>query len=297
MNGRKIEILNTDETYVKEARDNEKLRENYISLMKDDYIYYMINNEKHHFIKRDLLHTIWKDVLNGYIKHDDGIYYTENNPEQIDNVVVVFQGCAVSAAFDTSSIKMRYLVENFKTIDKYISPNTKVYHILDVNLHMGSFYKNTTNYPDYEENISEFLNKVCIQGKKVIFYGASKGGTAATNYGIKHNVNFVAVDPITNLVNADINRKEFYFLDDVKDRLINISSSLRSDYTAKGTFIISEQVPKNYENVMLNFPEDKFKKINVKNEKIKSHGDIGPNSIHILLMIINQILEEDSWIN
>ncbi|MFV0499618.1 MAG: XcbB/CpsF family capsular polysaccharide biosynthesis protein [Bacilli bacterium] len=297
-----LKLKSSENIFIQMKQDND-LRNRYLHLLDNDYIYYYNKDNIHRFIKRTELDKVWIKVKDGeIIRSSTGIYYAQSgcleNPKQI---LFIFNGVAVVESYTSSSISSRYIVTNFSTISKYIAEETLVIHIYDVNMHLGSFYRNTVNYPTYEKDVDSFLiamiSKHHIDKSNVCFYGVSKGASGSTYYGIRHNINFVVVDPILELVNADINRHKLLYLDNINPVVVDLTKEEIKEYTGNGTFVLSEKVRKNYDNVTSKFANFNFTFYNSKSTKIKSHGDIGPNTIPATLMFINQVLEEKNIVS
>jgi hypothetical protein len=83
-----------------------------------------------------------------------------------------------------------------------LAPNTYVLRVADSNLISGSYFFNTPNYLDYEENLQSFFKKIAgsneIPLENIVFYGFSRGGTASLYHAALGNYACVSVDPVVD---------------------------------------------------------------------------------------------------
>lgn len=101
-----------------------------------------------------------------------------------------------------------------------IAKNTYILRIADTNLISGSYYQNTSNFPDYEEVIQKLIKKIAsennISPRNIITYGNSRGATGALYHGLLGNYKVVAADPVIDR-KAWVERKDMQHMFDFID--------------------------------------------------------------------------------
>lgn len=184
-----------------------EMRKIYLALLDHDFILYMHSGTKSYFIKRNQVATIWqrKDL------HQQGeLFYTVSDVprEQINKLaplrlLVVFSSLPADKTRFSPNIAKRMMPADFQNIKQHILKNTIVVRIMDLNRSTGSFYMNTTQYPNFERDVQQVINKIqkqyMIQKDDIIFWGWGKGATAALYYALQADSNAVTVDPVLRI--------------------------------------------------------------------------------------------------
>jgi hypothetical protein len=282
------------------ARKNMYVKKLVVELVNEGYFLVEHKNgfstfEK--FISADKFkHNLTNDNLK--IFHD--LFYTLQTPQiQSKNpkLLVVFSSVADFSL--NASISRRNFFTNFKSIGKYIAPDTYILRISDIGGVVGSFYLNNNFNKEVETSVQllleHIINELDIIKENVLFYGASKGATASLYHGIIGGYNVVAVDPIVSDVYHEKTYNDPHFTQGTfpvtkQEKFIKILKEyeINSDIN----IIYSENSPIYNDINKVIKDNDVFEKINyinVVHPKIKDHPDVGPNTIDILTLIINNI--------
>ncbi|WP_213064225.1 accessory Sec system protein Asp2 [Acinetobacter sp. LoGeW2-3] len=264
--------------------------------MKNDYIHYFHENGISRFYKRENAIELFKrkDLI-----YSNGIIYTLETPQgrKINNhvpkrLLVLFTCMPNKENFDNHIISNRMFPKFFDGIQKSLVKNVYIMRIMDINCSHGSHYTNTINYSNFEKNIQKEIDnvveKLTINKRDVVLYGASKGGTGALLHGSALDYKTLAVDPILHL--GEYNAKnDLHFLKDLRkeDVVEQINKQLKVCGNSIKYIICSENVVFNYNQVMrLN---NKVNIINLKDDMITAHPEVSRNSVPEQLMYINML--------
>lgn len=166
----------------------------------------------------------------------------------------------------------------YQSLQKFLPENTLLLRIADSNLISGSYYQNTENFPNYEEEIQNLIKKVAVDNgiplSNIVCYGGSKGGIGALIHGLIGNYPIVAFDP-------KINREEFmqekgdlhFCLDlvavDFTERINGLLADTKMD--AHDIKIYSSESVPMYSYIM-NLNKEKCEILNVKYKKEVFNG-------------------------
>ncbi|RCS69133.1 XcbB/CpsF family capsular polysaccharide biosynthesis protein [Vibrio casei] len=230
------------------------------------------------------------------------LFYTLEPPEiknKKNNLLVVFS--SVSDFPYNANIERRNFFENFKTIRKYIPHNTYILRISDIGGVVGSFYLNNNFNDEVESTIQELLIKVSndlsIENKDIVLYGVSKGGTASLYHGILGGYKCVAVDPIVCDDYHQKNHNDSHFTIGTfpQSKKNKFTELMTHDIHKNVNIIYSQNSPifNDIETIIKsNDKNNNINLFNIEHPKIKSHPDVGPNTINILMLIINNLFYE-----
>ncbi len=258
------------------CRKNNDAKEELYEILKNDYIAYKNENNESFFSKRENLKEIW-DIKKLGIKNFNDIYYKiEESKKKAKKLVIIFNSMPDGPRYAMSDIDQRMFTKNFYKIKRSLTRDTMVLRIADINLIVGSFYKSTSNFKDYEEKIQDLINEIItnykIKREKVVLIGGSKGATGALIHGKALNLKVIASDPILNMkkyINSSNDvamlKEEFFDLD-----LISELNSIKNERKNIQIFC-SENVKETYEEIL------KLENVNIinnKNPKIKNHPDV-----------------------
>jgi len=286
------------------ARNNSYVKKFVTNLANDGYFLVKHDNgisvfEKYISAKK-FAHNF---ITNTTIKVHNDLFYTLDDPKITTinpRLLVVFSSVADFSL--NASISRRNFFTNFKSIGKYIPSNTYILRISDIGGIVGSFYLNNNFNTKVERNIQDLIlfimKKHSIIKNDVVFYGASKGGTGALYHGIFGGYKSVAVDPIVSDKYHEENYNDPHFTNGTfpANKQEKFSSLIKSSKIPRNTNIIySKNSPLySYINSIVrnNDIKQKINYINSTHPKIKDHPDVGPNTIHILTLIINTLFYE-----
>ena len=291
-------VIGSDTNLIQLARKNDKAYQLYKNLLKNDYVLYFHKDGISKLYKRRFVDELWqRKDLN---KVGD-IFYTLDCPkDRKDNesipdkkLIVVFSCMPGSDTYDSHLIGDRMFKKLFDGIERSLVKNVYTMRIMDLNLSHGSHFINSVNYQSMSQDISDAIvevkEKLNLQDDDIVLYGVSKGGTGALYYGAKLDLKCLAVDPIINL--GEYNRKDVHFLRDL--RQVDVSDDINA-FLSHGShyekYIIgSENVAFNYEHIC-KITGANVVKINKKDNHIKTHPDVSPNTIPEQLMLLNKML-------
>ena len=124
-------------------------------------------------------------------------------------------------AMTSPSAEKRYFGNaRWDSLAASIAKNTYILRIADTNLISGSYYQNTSNFPNYEEIIQKLIKKIAsennISPRNIITYGNSRGATGALYHGLLGNYKVVAADPVIDR-KAWVERKDMQHMFDFID--------------------------------------------------------------------------------
>ena len=125
-----------------------------LDLAAKDYILHGNKGHQYRFVKRKKLKTKFpkfKDIHYRIIPPNDKNKYWDNR--------LLVRMFGFSLPFKTSVIDRNFRLD-FLTLKDSIVKNTFILEIGDINLIAGSFYSNTNNFPDYENQIQELISVI-----------------------------------------------------------------------------------------------------------------------------------------
>src|SRR5690606_3242883 len=185
------------------------------------------------------------------------------------------------------------------TIGKYVPNNVHILRIVDFGGVLGSFYLNSNALPRNEAHIHARIaataDELGVAPGNILLYGTSKGGTAATFYALRHGWRGVAVDPILSdehyvRVHQDLHFTEGTFPTTKQARFAELTQNI--DPEARLSVICSTRSPQfpYIEETLINRFSDRFLFLNSENTEIKTHPDVGRQTLPHALSQINRHL-------
>ena len=293
--------IGESENIIETARHNDDVKQKLILLSNAGFHVYV-----HRGNTSSLVH--YKEIKNLWIPVKDNTYSISS-----DNIVYFFKraSCKINekllVVFSQMPLKPyaaslhRYFAKNFSTIDKYVGNNVSILRVADVGGITGAFYLNTICVPDNVERIIRLLsyirNECCIKHEDVVLYGCSKGGTASLYYGLAEGFNLISVDPILNDDYYVSHKKDLHLIEGIfpeKKHVLfnNVIQSYLEKNNDLSINIITSQNSEQYPYIMdIINPILNFSTVaNSCNSNIKTHPDVGPNSIHMITSMINMAL-------
>ncbi|WP_239734512.1 accessory Sec system protein Asp2 [Mammaliicoccus sp. G-M28] len=297
-------VLQSDKNLIQRARRDKDIYNLYKELLKNDYILYYHSNGISRLYKREFINELWK--RQDLYKQGD-VFYTldepkekkKNNSQNKNKLLVIFTCMPSAEKYDHYLMTDRMFPTFFNTIERSLVKNVYTMRIMDLNCSHGSHYINTINYSNMESDIVEAINRVknelSLNDEDIVLYGASKGGTGSLYYGSKMDLQCLAVDPILSL--GEYNIKDEHFLKDIRieDITDQVNNNLYNKSKSEKYIIGSENVPFNFDKIN-KIEGDNLRKINKIDEHIKSHPDVSRNTVPEQLMILNQMLLNNSLI-
>ena len=297
-NADKIIIRTNSEINLLElATDNTNFYELYTSLLKHDYMFYFHAMEKSYFIKRKLIYQIWKrrDLLRA-----GETFYTVEKPfslrkEQSNRLVVVFSSMPLEDSTISPNIAERCFFHNYPSLVKHLLPNTFVVRIMDCNLTYGSYYLNTSNYPNFERDVQNLIRTVAynlsVANKNIVLFGISKGGTGALYHSIIGDYHAVVVDPLFSLTKYIREGDSHFTQQEFPEKLTKLFTKHKSKIGPTRSKIIIG-VPTVQENYLeySNLVQDGLRVSDVVDQDITEHGQIGSRTMIEQVTYINGML-------
>lgn len=277
------------------ARIDRKAYDVIKELVRQDYTYFHQRGTVSRFIKRPLVKTMWRKVLENEIQFKNDVYWTEQVVgEHVENAVVVFSSLPPQDKYFSHRMYDRCFNQNNPRISQYLRNNTVYIRIADLNCMYGSYYLNTTNYPNYEAELSEaFLSlqsKYRLQNSQILMYGSSKGGTGAFLFSQKHNYKCLVCDPIINMDTYNDDNDLHYLKGMELEHRFDKFKQLPSG-TNRRIVIASERIQCNFPILhKLHRETENFEIVNLKFEYIKNHPDVTLKTLNYQNMFMNELL-------
>lgn len=280
------------------ARKDGRIKQIVVALANAGFHLYVCRDKVSSFVFHSRIPSLWEPVRNGEFQHQDGVIYSLKLPNKdmpARRLVVVFS--SIGEKMYSASL-MRYFYTNYKTIEKYLPPNTAVLRIADIGSVASSFYLGNNFDPHNDRRVHALVRKVQtdlrITKDSVVLYGTSKGGTGALYHALVGNYHAVSVDPITadeHYINR-FNDSHFTVGTFPADKSQVFAELTRSCVTptASITVITSPQSPQ-YAYIdriircspvghALNYLESE-------SSRIKDHPDVAGQTLHMHTMLIN----------
>lgn len=272
-------------------------------LVSKDYTLVNFINQTNVFSKREFLSKYIPDSILGLkVLNYDGVFYTveeslKKDTNTSNKLLVIFSSMPGSKEYYSSKFEERSFVKHFPTIQKLVVPNTNVLRIMDSNLVYGSHYINSNSFQNYEEDIQKIILKVSdelnVSKDDIVLYGTSKGATGALVHSLIGNYKSVTVDPILNAQEYNDNMNNIHYIKNnrIQNLTPKINELIRSNPKTKNQVLIrSPQVQFNY-NVTKQIDDNGCVKFyDQNNSNIRSHAEIGKNSVSEILMFLNSKL-------
>lgn len=255
------------------------------------------------FVSVERIKNIWTAV-DGELLHynEDKIPYTFTHAtiRKNERLLVIFSSIANQP--HQTSLK-RHFEQNFATVGKYIPQNTHILRIADLGGVNGGWYIDTNYLVNNFDNIQSLIRHQCdvhsIDIANAVFYGVSKGGTAALLHGMAAGAKVVAVDPITSDQLYVEKYDDLHFtvgnFPKTKDQIFEeLKTSYRPANIGGITVVYSDRSPQfSFINEQLrSWTMNSISYINVSHPDIKDHPDVGPRSISTAVMLINMKLHD-----
>lgn len=291
----KVVFLNVPNTEnnLKVFRKNKKARIMALKLAANDYILHGNMGSYYRFVKRTELKTKYpkfKDV------HYRIIPPKENKKYWSNRMIVRMFGFV---GHYKTSVYRRNFQRDFPTLKDSIVKDTYILEIGDINLIDGSYYTNTKNYPDFEDQVQELIQSVAekyeIVQDNIVLYGPSRGGAGAVLHAALGNYKFLAADPVINDM-PWYTDSDFHFIEGVREvdltdkilaALANYSRP-RSDAVILGSSNVGVTFSSH-----LRLPLDKITLLDL-NINLYQHPGFNGKTVPIQLSYLNCLLIKDT---
>lgn len=195
-----------------------------------------------------------------------------------------------------ASIFRRSFFKNWEKVQNFIPKNTYILRIADIGGVLGSFYLNSNFDHFFEDKIQNLIKKISedlnIDKSNIILFGTSKGATGALYHGILGKYSSVAVDPIVS---------DEYYINEMKD-LHFVSGCFPYSKEEKFIKLFNKNSKLENINIITSKNSQQFEFIDslvhkrndinyfvFTNPYIKTHPDVGPNTIVFSTTLINSI--------
>lgn len=290
-----------EENLIQLSRRRLSVKPHLVHLANRGFMAYALRNMVTSFVRHDQIKRLWFPVRDGVYEVDENDVVYQYSPPVIHTrspkLLVVFSSMA--ADIYSASLK-RHFEQNFATIQKHIPKDAAVLRIADLGGVVGAYYMNTLFRPNNEVNISSLIRRVLlrngIERSDVVLYGTSKGGTAALFYGLGEHYKAVSVDPILAdevylKIFNDSHFTDGVFPEDKREKFTRLISSLDATAVRNIAIVYSQRSPQfPHISSIVNEPLGRYVALfNSLHPGIKSHPDVAPSTINIVVMLINMM--------
>lgn len=279
------------------ARGSQAVHDKYNEILSHDFILGDHKDGVSYFGKREEWQWNRDDI-----KKKNGVFYTlDLQPKKFigmedPKLIVVFSHFGP----DSVNAGERTFQPYFKDIRTFIIPNTIILRILDFNRSHGSFYLNTNNYVDFEQQIQDLISDISeennVNQEDIVLLGSSKGGTGALIHGLLGNYKFLSVDPIINENYFLENKNDWHFMKGARelDFSVKVREVAANFNRSNQAFIISNSnVPATYKEIEKLKDVKKIKIFDTKNPlAYGTHSRVGPTAKFETITLLNVLLNE-----
>lgn len=297
-----------DENLTQISRRFSPARQLLLGLTARGFYTYSSRNFETRMVLERRIPTLWQPLVSGeFLQSSLGVIYSLTQAvveSETPKLLVLL--CPMHASMYSSSL-YRYFPQNFKSIQKYIAPDTAVLRIADLGGVVGSFYVDTTTHPENVDRIQALvglsIRDLNVKAENVVFYGGSKGGTGALLHGLVGRYKVVAVDPVLSDRHYEERHRDSHFtrdsvfMESKDDLFVRTVAKYRStaDWDSpdqRKVIIYSSLSPQaTYINSIALEPlAEGVSSFDVVHPSIKDHPDVGPNSLPLTTTVINNLL-------
>jgi len=289
------------QNFIEIARRDAQAKDIIVALANRGFMAYALREGTTSFVHYKRLPTLWNKVKDGDCEVDqNGLIYSFEkalNDHPVKHLLVVFSSMA--ATIYTASM-MRHFEQNFSTVQKYMPAGTAVLRIADLGGVVGGWYMNTHGLPDNEANVRALIERIIdragISPDDVVFYGVSKGASAALYHGLQGKYRVVAVDPILAdehyvKMHRDSHFTIGVFPKDKLDKFRELSAAIDPESIAPTVIICSQRSPQfpYITSVLGKALNDRIAFFNSLHPDIKVHPDVSPKTLNVAVMAMNML--------
>lgn len=290
---------NPDDNIITLARHDPAIRENLVTMANAGFHLYTLREGVSSMVRHRRISTLWHMAIAAEVAVDDNDIFSklEQAPGGGEpRLLVVFS--SIAGKMYTPSL-MRHFEQNFASIGKYVPKNTHILRIADFGGVVGSFYLNSLALPENEDHIRARIEdaaaRLGVARGNIVLYGGSKGGTAAAFYAMRHGWRAVAADPILSDDHYvrkynDLHFTQGTFAATKQQRFAELVQAVHPE--ARLSVICSTRSPQfpYIDDMLIGRFRDRFLFLNSENSEIRSHPDVGRQTIPHALAQINQHL-------
>ena len=290
-----------EQNFIEIARKDAQAKDIVVALANRGFMAYALREGTTSFVHHQRLPTLWNKVKDGDFKVDqNGLIYSLQSPlndHPVKHLLVVFSSMA--GKIYTASM-MRHFEQNFSTAQKYMPAGTAVLRIADLGGVVGGWYMNTHALPDNEAHIQALIARIIdragISREDTVFYGVSKGGSAALYHGLLGKYRVVAIDPILAdehyvKMHRDPHFTIGVFPKDKLDKFRELSAAIDPERIAPTAIICSQRSPQfpYITSVLGKALNDRIAFFNSLNPDIELNTDISPKTLNVAVMAMNML--------
>lgn len=291
---------NTQDNIITLARREPALKEKLITMANAGFHLYALREGVSSMVRHRRIGTLWRPAIAGEISIDANGIFSKLAPAPDHSgeprLLVVFS--SIAGTIYTPSL-IRHFEQNFASIGKYIPKNTYILRIVDFGGVLGSFYLNSNALPRNEEHIATCIsttaNELGVSSENIVLYGTSKGGTAATFYALRQGWRGIAVDPILSDEHYVHKHRDLHFTEGTfpaakQERFAELVQQVHPQ--ARLSVICSTRSPqfRYIEETLIERFRDRFLFLNSETPEIRTHPDVGPQTLPHTLSQINRHL-------
>jgi hypothetical protein len=290
------------------ARKLPSAKERLVEFTKRGYYVYVAKEGATRLVRSDYVRSLWIKVREGefQMNDDDLVYKFTPPPTGIKPKRLLVVLSSIFQNVNSPSL-LRYFMENFPTVQKYLPHDTAVLRIGDIGGVMGSFYLNTSHRPNNVASIQRLIETIRtetgLDNDAVVLYGVSKGATAALYHGLLGGYRFVAVDPIVSDEHYEQRMNDAHFTlggifpeskQSVFERLVREvkASTSQQKIACRSALICSDRSPQfpYIEKMFIRNFSNEISFFNSQNPAILDHPDVGPKTVNTATMLMNMQL-------
>ena len=205
------------------ARKDKDTYQKYIEILKHDYLLIGHKNYSSIFMKRT---EYFPEKAKGYeyLKRYKNVFYTHTLPENKkissslpNRLLVLFSHMnGTVKGYNNNNIIVRTFNPYFLDVQRSLVKNVHILRLGDLTLSHGSYYHNTSVFPDYESQSQQLIDiireKYNISNDNTVLYGGSKGGSGALLHSSIGDYKAICGDPIIDLSFYNFDRNDYHFV-------------------------------------------------------------------------------------
>lgn len=288
------------------AATNAQVKDSLYGLAGRGFHLYKSDDTTSWFVAQRKIVDLWHRVRQGELSvADSGLIYTMSSSIDIDqckSMLVIFSSMADD--LNKSSLN-RYFEPNFKSVHKFVPDDTLVLRIADIGGVVGGFYMPTTFDPLSASKVSNLIEAIIsrhgIDRKRVVLYGASKGGTGSLYHAMMSGLTCVSVDPVVHDSFYEQTYNDSHWTagslftlkkeEEFNQMVTSYSSRERADYESIGV-VCSPRSPlfDSITEFTDKIPQDSARVFISNNPKIDSHPGVSRETLRTVTGLINSYL-------
>ncbi len=299
------DISRNNDNILQLATNHSNIRDLVFELAGEGFHLFKSEGGRSSFVQAEHISSFWHRVKEGeFSLSDTGLIYTiAKNSTQPKSMVVIFSSMA--DVYNKSSL-MRYFEQNFRSIAKFIPEETLILRIADIGGVVGGFYMPTKFDPMAADNIANLITEIStnfdIPAKRVVLYGASKGGTGALYHALNSGYHCISVDPVVTDDYYETHYKDSHwtsgdlFLERKVDAFSRAAKEFaqNTDHFQNRICVVSSPGSPLFGSIsefVSTLPEERLNYLVSHDKKITSHPDVSRHTLKLVTGLINVHLE------